>query len=445
MTVGKIIQFRILYSIPTGAKRDYGTVYLQSGQSLPDAAVAEGWVKLREDAGRKDESEASKALFEKLKVAEASAKAASKGVWASSGGNIENANEIPNPKSFVEKYKDKPIEGIVERVLTGDRMIVRLCLSPNKHVQIMVLVAGIRAPATRRTNPSDGKEQPAEPFGSEAHEFVESKLLQRTVEVGVLGLSPQGILVCTVEHPVGNIAKYLLEAGLARCTDFHSTMLGGQMSVLRQAEKQAKDRRVGLFQGLTDNMQGASETDATVTRIQTADTVYLRDKSGEEKRVSLSSVRQPKPTDPKQAPFQAEAKEFLRKKLIGKHVHVTVDGKKAATEGFEERDVVTVIINNKNMALQLVEAGYASVIRHRRDDGKICALHSLDHCLRLLQRTEVQFMTSFWLQKKLPRETREECGLQNLLPPKRIKTTQKACKRQRSNRRSSNAKRKSPQ
>ena len=369
MTVGKVIQFNILYTIPTGAKRDYGTVYLQTGQSLPDAAVAEGWVKLREETSRKDESESSKALFEKLELAEASAKANSKGIWASAGGNIENTYEVPDPKGFVEQYKDKPVEGIVERVLTGDRMIVRLCLSPKKHVQTMVLVAGIRAPATKRTNPSDGKEQPAEPSGPEAHEFVESRLLQRTVEVNVLGLSPQGILVCTVKHPNGSIAKFLLEAGLARCTDFHSTMLGSQMSVLRQAEKEAKDKRKGLFQGLANNTQGASETDATVTRVQTADTVYLRDKSGNEKRVSLSSVRQPKPTDPKQAPFQAEAKEFLRKKLIGKHVRVTINGKKAASEGFEERDVVTIIINNKNLALQLVEAGYASVIRHRRDDG----------------------------------------------------------------------------
>ena len=380
MTVGKVIQFTILYSIPTGAKRDYGTVYLQTGQSLPDAAVAEGWVKLREETGRKDDSETSKALFEKLELAEASAKAGSKGIWASAGGNIENAYEVSDPKGFVEQYKDKPVEGIVERVLTGDRMIVRLCLSPKKHVQTMVLVAGIRAPATKRTNPSDGKEQPAEPFGTEAHEFVESRLLQRTVEVNVLGLSPQGILVCTVKHPNGSIAKFLLEAGLARCTDFHSTMLGGQMSVLRQAEKEAKDKRKGLFQGLTNNIQGASETDATVTRVQTADTVYLRDKSGNERRVSLSSVRQPKPTDPKQAPFQAEAKEFLRKKLIGKHVRVTVDGKKAASEGFEERDVVTILVNNKNLALQLVEVGYASVIRHRRDDGNCRALISQYVC-----------------------------------------------------------------
>ena len=374
MTVGKVIQFTILYSIPTGAKRDYGTIHLQTGQSLPDAAIAEGWVKLREDAGRKDDSEASKALIEKLELAEASAKSSSKGIWASTGGIVENAYEISNPKGFIEQYKDKSVEGIVERVLTGDRMILRLCLSPRKHVQTMVLIAGIRAPATKRTNPSDGKEQQAEPFGPEAHEFVESRLLQRTVQVEILGLSPQGTLVCTVKHPNGSIAKFLLEAGLARCTDFHSTMLGGQMSVLRQAEKQSKDKRIGLFQGLTNNMQEASEMDATVARIQTADTIYLREKSGTEKRVSLSSVRQPKPTDAKQAPFQADAKEFLRKRLIGKHVRVTVDGKKAATEGFEERDVVTVMVNNKNVALQLVEAGFASVIRHRRDDGEYWTL-----------------------------------------------------------------------
>ena len=57
-----------------------------------------------------------------------------------------------------------------------------------------------------------------------------------------------------------------------------------------------------------------------------------------------------------------------------------MDGKKAATEGFEERDVVTIVLNNKNLALQLVEAGYASVIRHRRDDGKYCTLHSQYLC-----------------------------------------------------------------
>lgn len=370
MAIGKVIQFNVLYSVPAPTKRDYGTFMLQTGESFPEASIAEGWVKLRNDAGRKDESPESRDLLSNLELDEEKAKSNSKGVWASAGGKIENSNEIPDPKGFVEKWKGQRLPATVERVLTGDRLIARLETSPTKHVQTMILVAGIRAPATKRAATVDSKEQAAEPFGSEAHEFIETRLLHRKVDIEVLGVSPQNQLVCTVNHPNGSIAKFILEAGLARCTDHHSTMLGGQMSTLRAAEKTAKDKRLGVFQGIADTKSGGSEMDATITRVQTADMVYLRGgKSGEEKRVNLSSIRQPKPSDPQQAPFQADAKEFLRKRLIGRHVRVTIDGHKAANEGFEERDVVTIMVNNKNVALQLVEAGYASVIRHKRDDG----------------------------------------------------------------------------
>jgi len=54
--------------------------------------------------------------------------------------------------------------------------------------------------------------------------------------------------------------------------------------------------------------------------------------------------------------------------LIGKHVRVSIDGKRPAQDGYEEREMATVVFNNKNVALGLVEAGYCSVIRHRRDD-----------------------------------------------------------------------------
>ncbi|KAL9103182.1 MAG: hypothetical protein Q9163_001748 [Psora crenata] len=368
MTVGKVIQFITLYSIPTGAKREYGRVYLQSGEILPDTAVSEGWVKLREDASRRDESDDSRELLENLQRLEDKAKSSSKGLWSSSGGNVQTSYEVPDPKAFVGKWKGKPLDAIVEKVLAGDRMIVRMMLSATEHVQTMVLVAGIKAPMTKRTHPSDGKEQPAEPLAHESCHFVETRLMQRTVKVDVLGTTPQGGLICSVRHPNGSIAEFLLKAGLARCNDFHSSLLAGDMAALRKAEKLAKDARIGLFKGLTQPKGGAEELDATITRIQTADTVYLRDKTGEERRVSLSSIRQPKPTDPKQAPFSADAKEFLRKKLIGKHVKVIIDGRKEANEGYEARDVVTIMLNDKNVGLQLVEAGYASVIRHRQDD-----------------------------------------------------------------------------
>lgn len=258
---------------------------------------------------------------------------------------------------------------IVEKVLTGDRLIVRFMKTPTEHVQAMLLIAGIRAPNTKRINTSDNKELPAEPLGEEAHEFVETRLMQRKVQVYIVGVSPQNQLIGSAMHPMGDISIFTLEAGLARCVDHHSTLLGQSMSKLRQAEKKARDTRQGLFQGSSaPKVTAGPGADAVVSRVQTADTLYVRLHNGTEKRINLSSVRQPKPSDPKQSPFGADAKEFMRKRLIGKHVKVSVDGKRAATEGYDEREMATVTQNGKNVALGAVEAGYASVLRHRADD-----------------------------------------------------------------------------
>ena len=232
----------------------------------------------------------------------------------------------------------------------------------------MALIAGIRAPNTKRMNTQGGQELAAEPFADEAHLFVESRLLQRRVTVTVLGVSPQNQLIAEVEHPNGYISVFLLQEGYARCVDHHSTLLGQRMPVLRQAEKQARDQRKGVWKDTAAPRATGPGVDAVVSRVQTADTLYVRLQNGTEKRVNLSSVRQPKPSDPKQSPFGADAKEFMRRKLIGKHVRVSVDGKRAATEGYDEREMVTVVYNGKNVALDLITEGYASVIRHKIDD-----------------------------------------------------------------------------
>ena len=369
LLVGKVIQFQVLYTIPTGAKREYGIVKLPSGQTLPELPISEGWVKVREDAGRRDESDETLALLDNLRDLETRARTESKGVWSPESGTIAVSYEVSDPKALVDSSKGTQIDAIVEKVLGGDRLIIRLLVNPQKHIQTLVVTAGIRAPSTKRVN-ADGTEQPGEPFGDQSQQFVEARLLQRKVKASLLGVTPQNQLIATVLHPNGNIAKFLLEAGLARCADHHSTLLGTEMASFRQAEQTAKNGRKGMFTGhVAPKARAAVDSDFVVSRVQNADTIFVRTKAGAEKRISLSSIRQPKPSDPKQAPFQADAKEFLRKKLIGKHVKVSIDGKKPASEGYEERDVATVkTANNVNVALMLVEAGYASVIRHRRDD-----------------------------------------------------------------------------
>lgn len=92
-------------------------------------------------------------------------------------------------------------------------------------------------------------------------------------------------------------------------------------------------------------------------------------------------------SDPKQAYYANEAREFLRKKLIGKHVKVMIDFIRPKEGDFEERECATVRYATHNMCVsllpvfflgsdllisnvaeQLIEKGLASVVRHKRDD-----------------------------------------------------------------------------
>lgn len=326
-----------------------------------------GWLKVREDAGRKEESEEILERLEKLRNLETQAKNELLGLHAGTGGFIAVQNDLGGPE-FMNEWKGKTVDGVIERVISGDRLLVRLLLTEKKHWQVMTLLAGIRAPSTERVNQSTGQTQPAEEYGNEARSFVEQRLLQRQVKVKIVGASPQGQLVATILHPRGNIAEFLLQDGLARCNDFHSTMLGADMAALRAAEKQAQEKRLRLHKHHVAKAAGGGDVDMTVTKIVGADTIFVRNKAGAEKRISLSSVRGPRAGEPSEAPFREEAKEFLRKKLIGKHVRITIDGSKAATDEFEARDVATVALNGKNVGLQLVQEGYCTVIRHRKDD-----------------------------------------------------------------------------
>ncbi|RCI08723.1 hypothetical protein L249_4688 [Ophiocordyceps polyrhachis-furcata BCC 54312] len=366
LVVGKPVQCSVLYTIPS-TSRDFGTAKLKDGTELPEELVKAGWLKVREDAGRKEESEENTERVEKLRSLESQARAESKGLWAGVGGVIDVQNDLGGP-DFIKEWKGKTVDGIVERVLSGDRVVVRLLLSEKKHVQPMTLLAGIRTPATERTLPSTGAVQPAEEYGNEARQFVEARLLQRQVKVEIVGASPQGQLVATVIHPRGNIAEFLLMEGLARCNDFHSTMLGDKMASLRAAEKQAQTNKLRMHKHHVAKADGGNQ-EMTVTKIIGADTILVKNKSGSvEKRINFSSVRGPRAGEPSESPFRDEAKEFLRQRLIGKHVKISVDGTKPAADGFEARDVATVLDKGKNVGLMLVEAGWASVIRHRKDD-----------------------------------------------------------------------------
>lgn len=281
LVVGKQVQCTVLYTVPS-SNREYGTAQVKDGPKLPDALVEAGWLKVREDAGKKEDNEDIVQQIENLRAAEAKARAAGLGLFSGANGSVDVQHDLGGP-NFLKEWKGKTVSGIIERVFSGDRLLVRLLLSDTKHAQVVTLVAGIRTPATERTNQSTGLTQPAEEYGKEAQLFVEQRLLQRQVKILIVGASPQGQLVATVLHPRGNIAVFLLEEGLARCNDFHSTMLGEGMAALRAAEKKAQEGKRRLHK---NHVAKAAEShlDVTVSKVIGADTILVRDKAGSEKR-----------------------------------------------------------------------------------------------------------------------------------------------------------------
>jgi staphylococcal nuclease domain-containing protein 1 len=111
LLVGKVVRFNVLYKIPTGANREYGVISLPNRTQLPEQAVAEGWVKLRDDAGRKDDGEEATSTLEKLQALEARARADSKGLWQESGSKLSSSYELSDVKQFVEDNKGKDMDG----------------------------------------------------------------------------------------------------------------------------------------------------------------------------------------------------------------------------------------------------------------------------------------------------------------------------------------------
>lgn len=136
LLVGKDVQFSVLYTIPN-TKREYGIVYLMDGHILPEDMVKEGWLKLREDAGRKEDSEEALAQVEKLRQLETAARNEYKGIWGKETGRIAVQHEVGDSDEFLSEYKGKSVDGIVERVLSGDRLLLRLLVYPEKHLQSM--------------------------------------------------------------------------------------------------------------------------------------------------------------------------------------------------------------------------------------------------------------------------------------------------------------------
>ncbi|KAF6035658.1 SND1 [Bugula neritina] len=337
--IGKEIVFTVEYTAPSG--REYGCIHLgsdTSGENLTESLIANGLVEVRR-SGIKSSDESQQRLVQ----LEDSAKSSGLGKWGTEGvsQHIRDIKwSVEDPRKLVDSKHSKPIK-------------------------------------------------------AEAKYFVESRLLQRDVEIILEGVSNANLLG-TVLHPNGNITEMLLKEGFARCVDWSIGVVTQGVEKLRVAEKLAKEKRLRIWKDWTPSastlsMGSITEKEYTgkVVEVTGADGLVVK-VGGETRKIFLSSIRPPRATqqangeaaaDPRRnirersrplydVPYMFEAREFLRKKLIGKRVSVKVDYVQPAANNFPEKVCCTVNISNSNVAEALVSKGLATVIRYRQDDDQ---------------------------------------------------------------------------
>ncbi|KAH9832295.1 transcription factor [Rhodofomes roseus] len=388
--VGKPVTFTVSHSLPPNedVPRDIGAAQI-GDVDLASELLRNGWAKLKDMKREPTDDDLKK------RDLESEAKASGKGIWNPHGQKARTVHYMmpTDSQGFISEWKGQPLEAIVEQVKDGSTVRVRLLMPEGDHQFANIAMAGVRC-ARVASKPGET----SEPWGEQAKFFTETRLLQRPVRVVLLSLPnatatpfqssantappPATIFIGTILHPAGNIAELLVASCLARVVDWHAGMLAssGGMERLRAAERTAKEKRQYMYANAPapsaktngTTVSGSSRAfDATVVRVWSGDQISVTDKdTGKERRLQLSSTRAPRTSDPKQAYWAHEAREFLRKRLIGKHVKVQVDFIRPKEGEFEERECATVCYGNQNsnIAEQLIEKGLATTLRHKRDD-----------------------------------------------------------------------------
>nr|QBI71278.1 ebna2 binding protein P100 [Liposcelis bostrychophila] len=380
------------------ATRDYGVVLLgkdpNHAENITHSLISEGLVSVREGVRNSKDPQ----LVELIALEDA-AKAAKKGKWDPNADPQKHVRDIKwnveHVRHFLDKYEKKPVQAIIEHVRDGST--VRALLLPD-HYMITLMMTGIRCPPIKVD--STGQVDPSTPdllLAQEAKFFVEKNILQKDVEIVLESTSNNNFIGTIIVPGKGNIAEGLLREGFAHCVDWSIAFLKSGADKLRAAERHAKDNRIRRwkdFQPKTPQLTGKEkEFSGTVVEVVGGDALMIKVGNLPPRKIFLSSIRPPREqarTDDKEKkeegttpaktnkvarplydiPWMFEAREFLRKKLIGKKVNVVVDYKQPAVENFPEKTCCTVTIGGVNVAEAMISKGLGTVVRYRQNDDQ---------------------------------------------------------------------------
>ncbi|KAM0934780.1 putative micrococcal nuclease [Dioscorea sansibarensis] len=387
LCIGKEVTFRVDYTVPS-IGRDFGSVFL-GDKNVATLVVSEGWARVREQGQQKGETspflsdlqhaeeQAKQQGVGRWSKAAGASEASVRDLPPSAIGDASSFDA----NGLLAANKGKPMQAIVEQVRDGST--VRVYLLP-EFQYVQVFVAGIQSPSMGRrvavaatldpellTEDANGEasakgtqpltsaqrlsastatstEIAPDAFGREAKHFTEIRVLNRDVRIVLEGVDKFNNLIGSVYYPDGDTAKdlavELVENGLAKYVEWSANMLEGSAKrKLKDAELQAKKNRLRMWTNFvpaatnSKAIHGQNFTGKVVEVVSGDCIIVVDDATSAERRVNLSSIRAPrlgrrdenleglKPEELRERVFAREAKDFLRSRVIGRQVNVSME------------------------------------------------------------------------------------------------------------------------
>jgi len=387
--IGQVVSFTINYSTGT-SQREYGSATLLSTQEdLASSIVGAGWASVMADKSGKIHAE-KQHLADLMKEA----KDAKRGMWNKASENplrVVKWVADSDAAKLYSQFKNKPLPGIIDYVLDGSTLRIELMDTTGKlsNKMITMYLAGVQCPRVplpfsylqqvynKRVidNPElEAPKKEAPPaYSMEAQFYVNARLLHRNVEVVIQGMDKSNRLFGSIIYPKGNISIKMLSLGLGKIVDW-SASCTKNAAQMKTAEQLAKAKGIGVWSTHDDSAE-VKEVKIVSTKISSviSGDCFTTLEEGVEKRYNLASISAPRfgrRGEPE--PYAWEAKEFFRKKVIGKKVSIKFEYSRTAPKEARDqslREYVTVYSGRENISESLVLNGLATVISHRMEDN----------------------------------------------------------------------------
>mmetsp|Transcript_10014 Transcript_10014/g.24959 ORF Transcript_10014/g.24959 Transcript_10014/m.24959 type:complete len:920 (-) Transcript_10014:25-2784(-) len=381
LTIGAPVTYTVNYKNPKNDTK-FATV-MMDGENVANKIAEAGWATIREASGKRE----TDPEHQELLTLSRQAQEAKRGIFTDDEKKRKAAirSDPPAADSFALyercRKQQKPFELLVEHVRNGST--VRGVLKPGLE-SVVVRLAGVQAPQIPY-DPETKKESRPEPFYPEAMFFAEQGVLNRDVELTVTSVdATSNSLVGTISVGGRDLGEELLKAGLACVVDWNAPS-AEKLKVYRAAEAAAQAARLRMWRGFTPKVVDPSvladdEVLGRVREIKNGGKLVLSIGQGAQavaKEIDLSSVTVPRlnPRDGDDEPFAWEAKQFLRKRLIGKKVRAQLDYSRELKKREGEtspviREFWSIYLDRTNIALMLIERGFAKVVRHREGEPR---------------------------------------------------------------------------